>query len=63
MNSYTVTVGICAERDTSRQWFISQDASTPAEIKRAILRMAGKKYIQQFVERVSKIDKPTHRPL
>ena len=52
MKRYRVAVGLSCRRDISRDWFISVDANTPSEIRRAIRRLAGKKYVKEMVERV-----------
>lgn len=54
MNRYRVTVGLCADSDISRQWFITLPANTKGEIRRAIKRLSSEKHVKEMVEKVNR---------
>jgi len=54
VTKYRVTVGLCADADISRQWFITMPANTNGEIRRAIKRLSSEKYVKEMVEKVNR---------
>ena len=52
MKKFRVTVGLCQESDIAKMWFESLEASTPSEIRRAIIRLSSKKIVRRMIDRV-----------